>query len=36
MKVYSMDLRQRVLENGDAGLTTQRVADKYRVNTARV
>ncbi|SRR5579883_1573954 len=34
MKAYSMDLRQRVLEDCDAGLTTQQVADKYRVSTA--
>jgi transposase len=36
MKPYSMDLRQRVLQDCDAGLTTQQVAYKYRVSTAWV
>jgi transposase len=36
MKPYSMDLRQRVLDDWDAGLPTQQVADKYRVSTAWV
>jgi len=36
MKPYSMDLRQRVLEDWDAGLTTKQVADKYRVRTSWV
>jgi transposase len=34
MKPYSMDLRQRVLEDCDSGLSTQQVAHKYRVSTA--
>jgi len=36
MKPYSMDLRQRVLADSDAGLPTKAVADKYRVSTAWV
>jgi transposase len=36
MKPYSMDLRQRVLQDCDAGLPTQQVASKYRVRTAWV
>jgi transposase len=36
MKAYSMDLRQRVLADCDAGLATLGVARKYRVRTARV
>ena len=36
MKPYSMDLRQRVLADCDAGLPTKVVADKYRVSTAWV
>jgi transposase len=34
MKPYSMDLRQRVLEDCDGGLSTLQVAQKYRVSTA--
>ena len=36
MKPYSMDLRERVLQDCDDGLPTQAVADKYRVSTAWV
>jgi transposase len=36
MQPYSLDLRQRVLADCDAGLTTQAVADKYHVSTAWV
>jgi transposase len=36
MTPYSMDLRQRVLADSDAGLPTKAVADKYRVSTAWV
>jgi transposase len=36
MKPYSIDLRQRVLADCDAGLPTKAVADKYRVSTAWV
>jgi transposase len=36
MKAYSMDLRERVLADCDAGLPTKAVADKYRVSTAWV
>ncbi len=32
MKAYSLDLRERVLENCDAGLETRQVAVKYRVS----
>ena len=34
MKPYSMDLRQRVLTDCDAGLTTAQVAAKYTVSPA--
>jgi transposase len=36
MKPYSMDLRQRVLTDCDAGLTTAQVAAKYTVSPAWV
>ena len=36
MKPYSMDLRQRVLEDCDAGATTSVVAAKFRVSPAWV
>ena len=36
MKAYSMDLRQRVLEDCDAGMGTAAVAAKYRVCPATV
>ena len=36
MKAYSMDLRQRVLQDCDAGIGTAAVAAKYRVCTATV
>jgi transposase len=36
MKPYSMDLRERVLQDCDGGLPTQAVADKYRVSPAWV
>ena len=36
MKEYSMDLRQRVLADCDAGLTTLATARKHRVSTAWV
>lgn len=36
MKPYSMDLRERVLQDCDGGLLTQAVADKYRVSPAWV
>lgn len=32
MKAYSMDLRERVLEDCDAGIETRQVAVKYRVS----
>jgi transposase len=32
MRAYSMDLRQRVLEDCDSGLETRQVAVKYRVS----
>lgn len=35
-KDYSMDLRQRVMVDGDGGMGTKAVADKYRVNPAWV
>ncbi len=35
-KAYSMDLRQRVIADGDAGLGTRAVASKYRVSPAWV
>jgi transposase len=34
MKTYSMDLRERVLKDMDAGLTTSAVARKYSVSPA--
>jgi transposase len=36
MKAYSMDLRQRVLEDCDAGMETRQVAVKYRVSESWV
>lgn len=36
MKPYSMDLRQRVLQDCDAGLATKQVAAKYRVSASWV
>jgi transposase len=36
MKPYSMDLRQRVLQDCDGGLPTKAVADKYRVSDSWV
>jgi transposase len=36
MKAYSMDLRERVLADADAGLGTQATAAKYRVSEAWV
>ncbi len=36
MKAYSMDLRQRVIEDSDAGLATKQVAQKYQVSPAWV
>lgn len=36
MKAYSLDLRQRVLKDGDAGMTTTEVATKYSVSPAWV
>jgi len=36
MKPYSMDLRQRVLQDCDAGLPTKAVAGKYKVSDSFV
>jgi transposase len=36
MKTYSMDLRQRVLQDADEGISIREVARKYRVSTAWV
>src|SRR5262245_12596456 len=36
MRAYSMDLRERVLADGDGGLGTKAVAAKYSVSPARV
>jgi transposase len=36
MKAYSMDLRQRVLRDGDDGMTTKAVAHKYHVSDSFV
>jgi transposase len=36
MKAYSMDLRERVLKDVDAGLKTGAIADKYSVSPAWV
>jgi transposase len=36
MKAYSMDLRQRVLRDGDEGMATGAVAHKYRVSASWV
>ena|SRR5215468_7607773 len=36
MRAYSIDLRERVLADCDAGLGTQAVAEKYRVSPAWV
>jgi transposase len=34
MKTYSMDLRERVLKDVDAGLAKSAIAEKYSVSTA--
>lgn len=36
MKAYSMDLRERVIKDCDAGLSTKVVAEKYSVSPAWV
>lgn len=36
MAAYSMDLRERVLQDKDAGLKSAEVATKYRVSRAWV
>ena len=36
MGPYSMDLRVRVLKDADAGMSTEKVAEKYSVSTAWV
>ena len=36
MKAYSMDLRERILADADAGLGTKAVAAKYRVSESWV
>ena len=36
MKAYSIDLRERVLKDSDAGMKTQAVAQKYSVSPAWV
>ena len=36
MQAYSMDLRKRVLEDSQTGMSAQAVADKYRVSVAWV
>ena len=36
MKAYSMDLRERVLKDGDAGMSTRLVALKYDVSESWV
>ena len=36
MKAYSMDLRERVLADSDAGMPTAQVAEKYTVSPAWV
>jgi transposase len=36
MKTYSLDLRERVLKDVDAGMATSAVASKYSVSTAWV
>jgi transposase len=36
MRAYSMDLRERVLADCDAGVTTRAVAQKYRVSESWV
>lgn len=36
MKTYSMDLRERVLKDVDAGMSTPAVAQKFSVSTAWV
>ena len=33
MKPYSLDLRMRVLADYDSGMTTQGIAEKYRIST---
>lgn len=36
MKAYSMDLRQRVIDDCDASISTKLVAEKYGVSPAWV
>ena len=36
MKPYSMDLRQRILKDADAGMSTRKVATKYEVSESWV
>ena len=36
MKAYSMDLRERVLKDSDAGIRTREVAVKYAVSESWV
>lgn len=36
MKAYSMDLRERILQDCDGGATTRQVATKYRVSESWV
>lgn len=36
MRPYSMDLRERILSDSDAGLPTKRVAEKYSVSASWV
>lgn len=36
MESYSLDLRKRILEDGDAGVGTREVALKYRVSESWV
>jgi transposase len=36
MKPYSMDLRQRILKDVDAGMSTRKVATKYEVSESWV
>jgi len=36
MKAYSLDLRERVMADCDAGMTTDEVAAKYRVSSSWV
>ena len=36
MEAYSMDLRRRILKDADAGISTRKVATKYRVSESWV